>query len=172
MKMKLNFHGIFLRSKRRRKAILSEGRLRREEARGIFAIATIATIIAVRSAIYNAQLPLLEAPIGPLLDLLLMPWGLYVFFMAVGISEDILPYAMARQCIQLAYLMFRTGLIWSGAIFGVLLLFRGVSWLMSLPPQTRTITILLLLLSFLSAFVLSLSTRLRKRMKESGIRKR
>ena len=130
----------------------------REQIRGVFAIGTIASIIAIRDRIDPAMI-FLGIKISPLLDVLLFTWISYVFLMALGVSEDMFGKSISRFCVGLARISFFFGIGLILLIVVPSLLLEAYNWLLSAPLEVYAIIFL--------AFLYAIS-KARKRAKTAA----
>ena len=113
----------------------------REQIRAVFAIGTIASIIAIRDRI-DPAMSFLGIKISPLLDVLLFTWISYVFLMALGVSEDMFGKTISRLCVFLARISFFFGIGLILLIVVPSLLLQAYSWLLSAPREIYAIILL------------------------------
>jgi len=106
----------------------------REQIRGVFAIGTIASIVALRDRI-DVGTSYFGIRIVPLLDILLGAWVFYVFLMAIGVSEDLFPKVFSRFCVGVARMMFFLGVGLLLIIVIPLVLIQAYNWLLSGPRE-------------------------------------
>lgn len=71
----------------------NQGLRRREELRGLFIFGVLASLLAGREYYTAVKIPFgtLEIDAIYFADLILLLWGAYAFFMALSISDDVLP---------------------------------------------------------------------------------
>jgi len=99
--------------------------LQREETRGIFVLGVIATLWAVLNEPglgVSTRLPLEAVAV---LYIVMLYWGLYAFFMAIGVSSDILVIGVARWATWIGHSLFRFSLGATFAIAGIVLIDAG-----------------------------------------------
>jgi hypothetical protein len=84
--------------------------LHREEARGIFVLGVIASLLAAKDSL-GLALDLAHFTFSSFLVILILYWGAYTALMAVGISSDLFDEAFAARCETLARFMFVGG-VW------------------------------------------------------------
>ena len=108
---------------------------KREEIRGMFVIGVVATLWALLSQPslgLSAKLPL---EVVAILYIVMLYWGLYAFFMAIGMSSDILNADLAQWAAWIGHSLFR---------FSVVATFdcrdrphrRRTVWIQDLPPAS------------------------------------
>jgi hypothetical protein len=83
--------------------------LEREEVRGIFALGVLGSLLGVWTALQHFQvsshISLLTLALG-----LIIYWGLYVFLMAIGVSNDFINRSFADFCVRVAQAYFVVGI--------------------------------------------------------------
>jgi hypothetical protein len=97
----------------------------REETRGIFVLGVIATLWAVINEPglgLSSRLPLEAVAV---LYIVMLYWGLYAFFMAIGMSSDIFNAELAQWAAWTGDSLFRFSVVASFAIAGIALIDAG-----------------------------------------------
>jgi hypothetical protein len=100
----------------------------REELRAIFALGVIATLLTIKGAL---TFQILGLPVSELATFLVYGWGIYVFFMGLGISSDWVGETYAKLSYLIAYGWF-VGTVVSTASVA---LDAAILWLLSLVIQ-------------------------------------
>jgi len=98
---------------------------KREEIRGMFVIGVVATLWALLSQPslgLSAKLPL---EVVAILYIVMLYWGLYAFFMAIGMSSDILNAELAQWAAWIGHSLFRFSIVATFAIAGIALIDAG-----------------------------------------------
>lgn len=113
----------------------------REQIRGIFAIGTVASIVALRDRV-DPNTAYFNVRIVSLIDLLLFFWVAYIFLMALGVSEDIFGKRFSGLCVGLARFSFGIGIMLLLIILVPAFLAQAYNWLLSLPREVILVGIL------------------------------
>ena len=93
---------------------MNQAELRREETRGIFALGVIATVIAFRQ-----EFAATSSLAASLVFLIAAQWGLYVFLMTVGVSDDVFKPTVIEACLIYAKLAFWAGVAGVGVVIAL-----------------------------------------------------
>jgi hypothetical protein len=99
--------------------------LKREEIRGMFVLGVLAILLALVSQPSLGLLGKLPLEVVAILYVVMLYWGLYVFFMAIGLSSDILTVGLAQWAAWIAHSLFQFSVIASLAIGGIALIDAG-----------------------------------------------
>ena len=87
---------------------MNDVNLELEEVRGLFVLGVIAALLSVRGF---TDFPLLQdLTFRAAINVLIVYWGLYVFFMALAVSHDWINQRVAKRCHYLAKQLFIAGI--------------------------------------------------------------
>jgi hypothetical protein len=97
---------------------------RKEEVRGLFVLGLLAVFASIRVqySSFMVQFGQLSLDIIPLLNVIVVLWSLYAFFMVLGLSEDIIGKIAAEAFRQNS----KTFLLYNFLLLGVLVAIFGI----------------------------------------------
>ena len=91
---------------------------KKEEIRGLFVLGVIATVLAFRGDLQKIVSPS-GGNLGALVPVLALTWGVYAFFMTIGISDDIFKAKACRVCTSIAKSIFWLGTYYTSTLLVV-----------------------------------------------------
>jgi hypothetical protein len=99
--------------------------LKTEEIRGMFVLGVLAILLALVSQPSLGLLGKLPLEVVAILYIVMLYWGLYAFFIAIGLSSDILNVGLSQWAAWIGHSLFQFSVIASIAIAGIALIDAG-----------------------------------------------